>query len=65
MRANKTKTQVGCGREYELPPPSTNAREDVPPTFAAPISTQEDARIVAGFVFIEENWSTVIKYVEK
>jgi hypothetical protein len=65
MCANKAQTQVGRRREYEVPPSSTNVREGVPPAFAAPFSAQQDARIVAGFVFIEENGSRVIKYVEK
>jgi hypothetical protein len=40
-------------------------RRHVPPAFAAPFSAQEDTSIVIDIVFIEENWSTVIKYVKK
>ena len=40
-------------------------RQHVPPAFAAPFSAQEDTSIVIDVFFIEENWSTVIKDVEK
>jgi hypothetical protein len=40
-------------------------RERIPPAFATPFSAKEDTSIVIGSVFIEENWSTVIEYVEE
>jgi hypothetical protein len=65
IRANEAKAEVGCRREYELPPSSTNVCERVPPAFTAPFPTQEDPSIVIGFVVIEENWSTMVKHIEK
>lgn len=65
VRANEAKAQVGCRREYELPPSSTDMRQHVPPAFAAPFPTQEDTGIVIGFVVIEEDGPAVVKHVKK
>jgi hypothetical protein len=54
------KVQANRRREYEVPPPSTNLHGLIPPTYAIPIGSKDDA--IISIISIQ---SKGMKYVEE
>jgi hypothetical protein len=64
MCTDETKVQVGGRFKYEVPPPSANLHGFVPPGHTFPCPILNDMILVI-LVFMEDIWSTVIKYVKE
>jgi hypothetical protein len=61
--ANETETEVGCGREYKMPPLLAHVGERIPPAaFAALFS---DTIPIPVGLSISSNWSAVIENLDK